>query len=54
MRDDEDWTGEPPEGRYGRDRARPGYWRNQWQAQVALSILGVVVVLAAIAILLLA
>jgi hypothetical protein len=25
--DDEDWTGEPPEGRYSRDRADPGYWR---------------------------
>jgi len=54
MRDDEDWTGRPPEGRHGRERSRPGYWRDQWQAQVALSILGVVVVLAAVAILLLA
>jgi hypothetical protein len=25
--DDEDWVGEPPEGRYTRDRADPGYWR---------------------------
>jgi hypothetical protein len=25
--DDEDWVGEPPEGRYSRDRAKPEYWR---------------------------
>ena len=26
--DDEDWVGEPPEGRYSRDRADPAYWRS--------------------------
>jgi hypothetical protein len=25
--DDDDWVGEPPEGRYSRSRANPGYWR---------------------------
>ena len=25
--DDDDWVGEPPEGRYTRDRAKPEYWR---------------------------
>ena len=25
--DDEDWVGEPPEGRHTRDRANPDYWR---------------------------
>jgi hypothetical protein len=25
--DDEDWVGEPPEGRYTRDRAKPEFWR---------------------------
>jgi hypothetical protein len=25
--DDEDWVGEPPEGRYTRDRANPVFWR---------------------------
>ena len=25
--DDDDWVGEPPEGRYSRDRAKPEYWR---------------------------
>jgi hypothetical protein len=48
--DDEDWTGTPPEGRYSRDRARPEFWRGQWQATVAwaglaLAIIVLVVVL---------
>jgi hypothetical protein len=30
--DDDDWTGTPPEGRYSRDRAKPDFWRAQWQA----------------------
>ena len=29
-----------------RDRAKPEFWRNQWQAIVATSILGVLVILA--------
>ncbi len=28
--DDDDWVGEPPEGRYTRDRAKPEFWRNRW------------------------
>jgi hypothetical protein len=28
--DDDDWVGEPPEGRYTRDRADPEFWRSQW------------------------
>jgi hypothetical protein len=51
-RDDDDWTGEPPEGRHSRDQAKPGFWRNQWQAAVATSILGVVIVIALLLILL--
>jgi hypothetical protein len=27
--DDDDWVGEPPEGRYTRDRANPEFWRLQ-------------------------
>ncbi len=34
--DDDDWVGEPPEGRYTRDRAKPEFWR----AQRPLSIAG--------------
>ena len=33
--DDDDWVGEPPEGRYDRSRANPGFWR---QARPPLSI----------------
>lgn len=46
--DDEDWVGEPPEGRISRDRANPGYWQRPWPiagAGTALLILIVVVVL---------
>jgi len=32
MDDDDDWTGTPPEGHHSRDRARPEFWRTQWQA----------------------
>jgi hypothetical protein len=35
--DDDDWTGEPPEGRYSADRADPGFWR---QNRAPLSITG--------------
>ena len=28
--DDDDWVGEPPEGRYTRDRAKPEFWRGRW------------------------
>jgi hypothetical protein len=27
--DDDDWVGEPPEGRYSRDRAKPDFWLRQ-------------------------
>lgn len=46
--DEDDWVGEPPEGRYARDRARPEFWRQPWPlagAGVALLLLIVVVVL---------
>jgi hypothetical protein len=35
--DDDDWVGEPPEGRYSRERARPEFWRSN----VPLSITGI-------------
>ena len=44
-RDDDDWVGEPPEGRHARSRADPGFWRRQWQASAALAVLGVVVLI---------
>ena len=33
--DDDDWVGTPPEGRHSRERAKPDFWANQWQARVA-------------------
>ncbi|MEA2302091.1 MAG: hypothetical protein QOD61_1630 [Solirubrobacteraceae bacterium] len=42
--DDDDWTGTPPEGHYSRDRARPDFWRDQWQASAAVVGLLVVIV----------
>jgi hypothetical protein len=44
-RDDDDWVGTPPEGHHTRDRARPDFWRNQWQAAAAGAVLFVLVVI---------
>jgi hypothetical protein len=43
--DDDDWTGEPPEGRYSRDRAKPEFWRMQRPPQIiaAAVLIGIVV-----------
>ena len=38
-RDDDDWVGEPPEGRHTRAQADPGHWRRGWQPAAAGSIL---------------
>jgi hypothetical protein len=38
--DEDDWVGEPPEGRHSADRARPAFWRLQRPPEV---IAGVVV-----------
>ena len=32
--DDDDWVGEPPEGRHTRDRAKPEFWRTQRPPEV--------------------
>jgi hypothetical protein len=53
MSDDDDWTGEPPEGRHTRDQAKPEFWGNQWQAAVAYGVLGVFVIVAILVIVLL-
>ncbi len=44
--DDDDWVGEPPEGRYSADRADPSFWRANWP--VSLTGVGLVVVLVAL------
>lgn len=47
--DDDDWVGTPPEGRYTRDRANPGFWAANQQPLTwvffGLFVLIVVVVL---------
>lgn len=49
--DDDDWVGEPPEGRYTRDRAKPQFWNRPWPlawaGMLLLIIIVVVVVLVA-------
>ncbi len=47
MHDDEDWVGEPPEGRHPRSAADPGHWARQWQPALvgAALFVGVVVIL---------
>jgi len=44
--DDDDWVGEPPEGRHTRDQAKPEYWRQPWPwAGAGTALLIVIVVL---------
>ena len=50
--DDDDWVGTPPEGHYTRDRADPGFWRNQ--RPLMITGVGLVVVLLILVIVLLA
>ncbi len=38
--DDDDWVGEPPEGRHSRARADPEFWRNQRPYLYASALLG--------------
>ena len=49
---DDDWVGEPPEGRHSRDRADPGYWQRSWPvaaaAGAALFVLVVIVLILAL------
>jgi hypothetical protein len=50
--DDDDWVGEPPEGRHSRDRARPDFWRTQRAPElVAAAVLVAIVVLVVVLIL---
>lgn len=50
--DDDDWVGEPPEGRYTRDRAKPEFWANHRPVSfVGAAILLVIVVLLIVALL---
>jgi hypothetical protein len=43
--DDDDWVGEPPEGRYTRDRAKPEFWRLQRPPEVIAAAVVVAIVI---------
>jgi hypothetical protein len=48
--DDDDWVGAPPEGRYGRDRAKPEYWRRAWPlAGIGMALALAILIVAIIA-----
>jgi hypothetical protein len=45
LRDEDDWVGTPPEGRYGRERANPEFWQRNWPAvSVAGGLLAILVI----------
>jgi hypothetical protein len=50
--DDDDWTGEPPEGRYSAERANPGFWRDN-RAPLSITGAGVGIALIILALVLL-
>jgi len=50
--DEDDWVGTPPEGRISGDRARPDFWRSQWQASVAGGVLVLVIIILIVVLLL--
>jgi len=53
MSDDDDWVGEPPEGRHSRDRADPGFWANQWQGRaIAGAVIALLIVIVLVLVLL--
>jgi hypothetical protein len=37
--EEDDWVGEPPEGRHTRDRAKPAFWRLQRPPEVIAGLL---------------
>lgn len=52
-RDEDDWVGEPPEGKVSRERSNPGFWGMQWQARLATAMLGIVIVVGVLIVVLL-
>ena len=47
--DDDDWVGEPPEGRHSRDRAKPEFWRGQRPLSIAGFGIGIVLLILLVA-----
>ena len=50
--DDDDWVGEPPEGHYSRDRAKPEFWRSQRPPEI-IAVVVVVAIIVLVVVLLL-
>lgn len=50
--DDDDWVGEPPEGRHSGDRARPEYWAGLRPPVFVGAAIGLVLVVLVLVILL--
>jgi len=50
--DDDDWVGEPPEGRHTRDRAQPDFWwKQRWVSPAAGAVGLALIVLLIVALL---
>jgi hypothetical protein len=43
--DDDDWVGEPPEGRHTRDQSKPEFWRMQRPPEVIAAAFVIVVII---------
>ena len=43
--DDDDWVGEPPEGRHTRDRAKPEFWAGQRPVSITAAGIGIVLLI---------
>jgi hypothetical protein len=52
QQDDDDWVGEPPEGRYTRDRANPEFWRLQRPPEIIAAAFVVAVIVLVVVLLL--
>jgi hypothetical protein len=46
--DDDDWVGEPPEGRHSRDRAKPEFWAGRAPPSFVAAGIGLVLVVLAV------
>jgi hypothetical protein len=49
--DEEDWVGEPPEGRHSADRARPEFWRGRRAPEVIAGVLLLAVIVVVVVLL---
>ena len=49
--DDDDWVGEPPEGRHTRAQSNPGFWATQRPLAVSVFFFGMAVLVVVVVIL---